>query len=175
MQPYYRGTTGAFQAEAGYENHPAAPVSWYGAVAYTEWLSAQTGQSYRLPTEAEWEYTARADTETVYWWGNDIGVNNANCSSSCGDSFSQTAPAGSFSANPFGLYDTTGNVWEWTCSEYASPYDGKEQICNNYASLLSLRGGSWLNDPEAVRAAHRGKYRPYDWDFRLGLRLARIF
>ncbi|MCP4696259.1 MAG: formylglycine-generating enzyme family protein [Gammaproteobacteria bacterium] len=170
------GTTGAFQAEAGYENHPVVNVSWYGAAVYTEWLSAQTGQTYRLPTEAEWEYAARAGTETAYWWGNDIGVNNANCSNSyCGDSFSQTAPAGSFSANSFGLYDTAGNAWEWTCSEYVSPYDGKEQTCNNYAGLLSSRGGSWNVNPEFMRAANRSRDRPYVWDGILGLRLARTF
>ncbi|MCP4699455.1 MAG: SUMF1/EgtB/PvdO family nonheme iron enzyme [Gammaproteobacteria bacterium] len=150
------GTTGAFQVEAGYENHPVVEVSWYGATAYTEWLSARTGNAYRLPTEAEWEYAARAGTETAYWWGNEIGTDNANCYSSfCGDSFSRTAPVGSFSASPFGLYDMAGNVWEWTCSEYVSSYSGAEELCKNDANRYVPRGGGWLFSAYYLRSAIR--------------------
>ena len=100
------------------KNYPIVGISWNDAMAYTEWLSQQTGQQYRLPTEAEWEYATRAGTKMKYWWGNEISLNQANCSSySCGDSFKYTASVGSFVANPFGLYDTIGNVWERTCSE----------------------------------------------------------
>ncbi|MCK5522411.1 MAG: formylglycine-generating enzyme family protein, partial [Thiomargarita sp.] len=107
------------------ENHPIVGISWDDAVAYAEWLSQQTGKEYRLPTEAEWEYAARAGTDTKYWWGNKIGQNRANCDG-CGSRWDnkQTAQVGSFSANPFGLYDTVGNVWEWTCSEYENEYSG---------------------------------------------------
>jgi formylglycine-generating enzyme required for sulfatase activity len=85
--------------------------TWYDAAAYTEWLAEQTGKRYRLPSEAEWEYAARAGTETAYWWGNDIGANRANCNG-CGSQWDnqETAPVGSFDPNPFGLYDTSGNV-----------------------------------------------------------------
>jgi formylglycine-generating enzyme required for sulfatase activity len=84
-------------------------VSWNDATAYTNWLSEQTGHTYRLPTEAQWEYAARAGTETKYWWGNEVGSNKANCGSDCGDNvIKYTAPVGSFAANPFGLYDTAG-------------------------------------------------------------------
>ncbi len=109
------GSVGNFKVETSYDDHPIIEVSWYGATAYAKWLSDQTGETYRLPTEAEWEYAARAGTETKYWWGNDIGKNKANCNSSCGDNFNNTSPVGSFNANKFGLYDTSGNVWEWTC------------------------------------------------------------
>ena len=130
------------------DNHPVTCVSWNDAIAYTEWLSLQTGQTYRLPTEAEWEYAARAGSETKYWWGNEIGSNKTNCwKKQCEDNFEYTAPVGSFTANAFGLYNTAGNIWEWTCSEYEDRYKGKEQDClgKNRAksdSLFVLRGGS---------------------------------
>ncbi len=133
-------------SDSGYGrgNRPVINVSWHDATAYTQWLSEQTGHQYRLPTEAEWEYAARAGTETEYWWGNDIGTNNANCYSNyCGDSYQYTSPVGSFAANPIGLFDTAGNVWEWTCSEYQASYAGKEQQCADSAGSFVLRGGAW--------------------------------
>jgi formylglycine-generating enzyme required for sulfatase activity len=140
----------------GRGNHPVINVSWKDAVAYTTWLSQQTGQKYRLPTEAEWEYAARGETETKYWWGNEIGFNQANCwNRSCGDSFEFTAPVGSFLPNKFGLYDTVGNVWEWTCSAYSKKYQGNENICAESASSFTLRGGSWDNSAWRGRAASR--------------------
>ncbi len=81
------------------DNHPIVGISWHDAVAYAKWLSEQTGQEYRLPTEAEWEYAARAGTETEYWWGDEIGSKKANCNN-CEDFFEYTAPVGSFAANP---------------------------------------------------------------------------
>jgi formylglycine-generating enzyme required for sulfatase activity len=165
------------------ENHPIVGITWYDAVAYTEWLSRQTGQQYRLPTEAEWEYAARAGTETKYWWGNDIGINRANCDN-CGSQWDdkQTAPVGSFQPNPFGLYDTVGNVWEWTCSEYEDKYNGKEKQCFNriYPHYRVLRGGSWNLYPNNCRAAKRSWYIPdvvrSDYSgFRLIRRVARIY
>jgi len=142
----------------GRDNRPVINVSWDDAVAYAEWLSQQTGKRYRLPTEAEWEYAARAGTDTKYWWGNDIGSNKANCyGDRCGDRFEYTSPIGSFTANPFGLYDTVGNVWEWTCSEYENEYSGKEKQCisKNRARQPVIRGGSWDGGPGGVRAAFR--------------------
>ena len=140
------------------ENHPVVCVSWNDATAYAAWLSQQTGHTYRLPTEAQWEYAARAGTTTKYWWGNDIGSNKANCYGNyCGDRFEYTAPVGSFSPNPFGLYDTVGNVWEWTCSKYENRYNGEENRCSRQKSggLRALRGGAWYNGPWSVRAAYR--------------------
>ncbi|MEK8017544.1 MAG: formylglycine-generating enzyme family protein, partial [Candidatus Parabeggiatoa sp.] len=160
-------------------NQPVICVSWNDVTAYAEWLSEQTGQQYRLPTEAEWEYAARAGTETKYWWGDEMGSNNANCrNSSCDDSFKYTAPVGSFEPNPFGLFDVSGNVWEWTCSEYEKKYSGKEQSCLNKSeandgSLFVLRGGSWSNGAMRRRSASRdGDQRSFR-DSIYGARLAR--
>ncbi|MDM8559371.1 SUMF1/EgtB/PvdO family nonheme iron enzyme [Candidatus Parabeggiatoa sp. HSG14] len=163
----------------GRGRHPVINISWYDAVAYAEWLSQQTGQQYRLPTEAEWEYAARAGTETKYWWGNDIGSSNkANCyRNQCGDSFEHTAPVGSFVPNQFGLYDTVGNVWERTCSEYDSKYQGKEKSCldnvNNNSRLI-LRGGSWSDIPSSVRSANRVKVGTIGYNKYIGFRLVRL-
>jgi len=162
----------------GRGNRPVINVSWHDATAYAEWLSEQTGKKYRLPTEAQWEYAARAGTETKYWWGNEIGTNKANCSNgSCKDRFKYTAPVGSFAPNPFGLYDTVGNVWEWVCSEYESKYSGQELICAkniNKNSRLSLRGGSWNDDTSRLRSADRNGRRPTNRSDDVGLRLARL-
>jgi len=158
------------------DNQPVSCVSWNDATAYIAWLSTQTGQQYRLPTEAEWEYAARAGTETKYWWGNEIGSNQANCYSDyCGDSFEYTSPVGSFAANPFGLYDTVGNLWEWTCSEYESSYKGKEEHCsNNDAGLFVLRGGSWVDGARRARSANRNWRSRTDRGGDCGFRLARL-
>ena len=159
----------------GRGNRPVINVFWHDAIAYAEWLSQQTGQTYRLPTEAEWEYAARAGTETKYWWGNEIGSNKANCWN-CGDHFEYTSPVGSFAANPFGLYDTVGNVWEWTCSEFESKYSGKEKNCisKNHARRLVIRGGSWNIEARLVRAAYRLRLSHDDRYYNVGFRLARI-
>jgi formylglycine-generating enzyme required for sulfatase activity len=160
------------------ETHPVTCVSWNDGVAYAKWLSQQTGKQYRLPTEAEWEYAARAGTETKYWWGNKLGSNNANCwNSYCKDSFEYTAPVGSFAPNPFKLYDMLGNLWEWTCSEYESKYSGKEQRCAknvNKNNRLSLRGGSWNYDEAGLRSANRDFRTPTFRDVLVGLRVARL-
>ena len=164
----------------GRGNRPVINVSWNDATAYTEWLSEQTGKKYRLPTEAEWEYAARAGSETKYWWGNEIGSNRANCGINyCGDNFEYTAPVGSFAANAFGLYDTVGNVWEWTCSEYENRYKGKEKHClsNNSAksdSLFVLRGGSWGSNARGTRSASRYRFSRADHFWNYGFRLARL-
>ena len=96
----------------GRGSRPAIYVSQEEAKAYATWLSAQTGKTYRLPSESEWEYAARAGTRTRYSWGDEIGVNRANCDG-CGSEWDdeQTAPVGSFAANAFGLFDMHGNVW----------------------------------------------------------------
>ncbi len=159
----------------GRGNRPVVNVSWHDANAYMEWLSQQTGHQYRLPTEAEWEYAARAGTTTKYWWGNDIGSNKANCSNRyCGDSFDYTAPVGSFAKNPFGLYDTVGNVWEWTCSKYTNKYNGQEQQCVDSAGYFVLRGGAWSYNATWARSASRINYDPAYRYNNYGFRPARI-
>ncbi|RKZ91712.1 MAG: hypothetical protein DRR19_06450 [Candidatus Parabeggiatoa sp. nov. 1] len=163
----------------GRGNRPVINVSWEDATAYAVWLSEQTGQQYSLPTEAQWEYVARAGTDTKYWWGSDIGSNKANCDS-CGSQWDnkQTAPVGSFSANIFGLSDTVGNVWEWTCSEYEAKYSGKEQDCitpENSTSLRVIRGGAWSIKKENVRATFRFQNKPSYRYNSVGFRIAKIF
>ncbi|MGH7845616.1 MAG: formylglycine-generating enzyme family protein, partial [Candidatus Binatia bacterium] len=99
---------------SGRGRRPVVRISWDDAVAYAKWLSQQTGKNYRLPSEAEWEYAARAGTQTTYWWGNEIKQGLANCIG-CGSRWDnqRSAPVGSFKSNPFSLYDTAGNVSEW--------------------------------------------------------------
>ena len=164
----------------GRENRPVINVSWHDAVAYNEWLSEQTGKQYRLPTEAEWEYAARAGTETKYWWGNEIGENKANCNG-CGSQwdYEQTAPVGSFSPNPFGLYDTVGNVWEWVADSWHenytnAPNDGGIWVEGADDSYRVLRGGSWDYFPVLARAAFRLGSNSFDrYDF-FGFRVVRV-
>ncbi|WP_213609194.1 SUMF1/EgtB/PvdO family nonheme iron enzyme [Pseudoalteromonas sp.] len=142
-------------------NFPAVCLTHSDAKAYAHWLSDKTGQTYRLPNEVEWEYAARANTETDYPWGDEVGRNLANCGW-CGSEWSnkRTAPVGSFSANAFGLYDTVGNVWEWTSS-----------IGNNKDAIV--RGGAWNFAPSLARVSTRLILTP---DFRsnyIGFRLVR--
>lgn len=98
----------------GRGRRPVINVSQEDAMAYVAYLSDVTGQRYRLPSEAEWEFAARAGTDTAYWWGEEPGENRANCRK-CGSEWAGhlSAPVGSFAPNPFGLYDTSGNVWKW--------------------------------------------------------------
>ena len=138
-----------YDQDWGRGNLPVINVSWYDATAYAEWLSEQTGKQYRLPSESEWEYAARAGTETNYWWGNEIGQNQANCSS-CGSQWDskQTAPVGSFQANPYGLYDTLGNVSEWIADSWhdnyiGAPNDGRVWVEGANNDIRVRRGGAW--------------------------------
>jgi len=156
------------------DNHPVVCVSWNDAQVYIKWLSEQTGKQYRLPTEAEWEYAARAGTETDYWWGNEIDKSKANYDGNLGC----TSPVGNYEANPFGLYDTVGNVWEWTCSEYEDKYSGKELRCieksPSQSISLSLRGGSWYNGARGVRSADRNRNTPTARGEDDGFRVSRL-
>ncbi len=110
----------------GRGRRPVVNVSWDDSTAYAAWLSRKTGKTYRLLTEAEWEYAARAATTTAYYWGNEIGKGNANCDG-CGSKWDndQTAPVGSFAANAFGLYDMAGNLWQWVQDCYHDSYNGR--------------------------------------------------
>ena len=137
---------------------PMAGVSWDEAEAYVTWLSRATGHHYRLPSASEWEYAARADTTSLYSWGDEVGENRANCLD-CKSKFSGvTAPVGSFKANAWGLYDMHGNVWEWTkdCidSNAAPPPNGMPKLFGNCNSR-ELRGGSAQSDAWSIRAGAR--------------------
>jgi formylglycine-generating enzyme required for sulfatase activity len=157
-------------------DHPAVCVSWDDARAYAAWLSGITGETYRLPTEAEWEYAARAGTVTAYWWGASASPRHANWnhrSDHC-----RTVPVASFEPNPWGLYQMAGNIWEWVEDVYAPDYSaashcGAAHEAAQESALRVLRGGSWLNGPRGIRSARRHAARP---DYRrgdIGFRLAK--
>jgi formylglycine-generating enzyme required for sulfatase activity len=166
------------------DGHPVVCVSWEDARAFVEWLSRKTGKPYRLLSEAEREYVARAGTTTAFWWGSTISTSEANYNGSDtygsgtkGWSRQTTAPARSFRANPWGLYNVHGNIWEWVedCwndSYQGAPTDGSAWTTGDCDHRV-LRGGSWVDGPELLRAASRFRYRPDYRDFDAGFRVAR--
>jgi formylglycine-generating enzyme required for sulfatase activity len=172
-QAQWKTVMGSNPASFKGNNLPVENMSWNDAQKFIQKFNARTGKKFRLPTEAEWEYAARAGTTTAHYWGEGIGRNNANCSG-CGSRWDrkQTAPVKSFAHNAFGLFDMLGNVYEWTCSEYKEYYDGNETKCTNQAGRYSLRGGSWSHLPKRVRASSRGRYFPSNsssYGFRLAM------
>ncbi len=173
------------------DDQPVVEVSWNDAVAYADWLSRKTGQRFRLPTEAEWEYAARAGTQTARFWSDDPSqaCRYANVydrttkaafqfdkeTHDCDDGIAAAAPVGRFQPNGFGLYDMLGNVWEWTCSAYDEKYAGGEERCagTGDGGPRVDRGGSWDGEPRGVRSASRAGTTPGYRDVNLGFRLAR--
>ena len=162
----------------GRGRRPVINVLWKDAKRYVAWLSSQTGEEYRLLSEAEWEYAARAGTATKYSWGDEVGRNRANCNDyRCGDRWEKTAPVGSFEPNAFGLYDMHGNVWEWVAdcwngSYEGAPFDGSAWM-QGYCEMRVLRGGYWFNDPRTLRSADRNWYATGDRYSGIGFRVAR--
>ncbi len=156
---------------------PVINVSWYHAQEYIAWISRKTGEKYRLLTEAEWEYAARAGTKTTYSWGDEVGKNNANCWDCKWDKWNrgETSPVGSFKPNAFGLYDMHGNVWEWVHDPWhdtyrGAPTDGTAWMKANDGYFRVLRGGSWA---DSVRAAFRIQGAKDDKYEFVGFRVAR--
>lgn len=165
----------------GRGERPMINVSWEDARCYADWLSRKTGNKYRQPTEAEWEYAARAGTATDYSWeepenqAEDYAWFSRN-------SDSMTHPVGQKRPNGFGLYDMAGNVWEWVEDCYQQNYDGapadgkawepKEEDQEKDCGLRVIRGVSWSNEPEDLRSANRIRSNPDSLDFNLGFRLA---
>ena len=156
---------------------PITMVSWWDAQGFIVWLNEKEGtQAYRMPSEAEWEYAARAGTTTKYSWGDAIGRNRANCNG-CGSRWDDKSPApvGSFEANAFGLYDMHCNIGEWVddCwhdSYKGAPTDGRVWVGCSEAGAI-VRGGTWFNYPRILRAAFRGWNRPSVRLFNYGFRL----
>ena len=161
----------------GRKNRPVINVNWDDTQSFIDWLNSKTGGSFRLPTEAEWEYAARAGSTTKYSWGDDIGSNQANCDNeNCGDSWEYTAPVGSFPANAWGLHDMHGNVWEWVqdCwngSYESAPTDGSAWTAGRCSARL-VRGGSWYDDPSYLRSAFRYSGNRLNRYMDIGFRLA---
>jgi formylglycine-generating enzyme required for sulfatase activity len=171
---------------------PAVCLDWRDAGAYIAWLNARVRRlrpesaastgPYRLPSEAEWEYAARAGTRTARWWGDAIGRNNANCNG-CGSLWDNRllAEVDSFAPNPFGLYGMLGNAWQWTADCWhpnyrGAPIDGSAWTEKNCGKRV-IRGGSWDNVPVFVRSASRSASATnggkYDYSSLTGFRLAR--
>jgi formylglycine-generating enzyme required for sulfatase activity len=177
------------------DNHPVVCVAWQDARDYAEWLSRRTGARYRLPTESEWEYAARAGTLTSRYWGDDPNKPEFACgfanlgdaelskldhdprNAQCSDGFMYTSPVASFRPNHFGLYDMAGNAWEWVEDCWHDNYEGApddgsawtgDQGCDR-----GVRGGSWFGDPRDLRSALRFRLRPGATLIIQGFRLAR--
>ena len=170
----------------GRGNRPVINVSWKDAKTYVTWLNAKVvGKPYRLPTEAEWEYVARAKSTTSFWWGDKASHKYANYGKDqcCGglakgkDKSKYTAPVGSFSPNAFGLHDMHGNVYEWVEDCYhgsynEAPTDGSANTAGN-CTIRVLRGGSWVSGPEGLRSAFRVRDQQGNRDNLVGFRIAR--
>jgi formylglycine-generating enzyme required for sulfatase activity len=160
--------------------HPVVCINWNDARAYAAWLSYKTGHAYRLLSDAEYEYSNRAGSTTAWWWGNDIGKNQADCDG-CLSPWDgrQTAPVGSFAANPFGLYDTSGNVWSWLSDCWNEAYTGtpNDGSSNEHGDCTRrlLRGGSWDDNPPDLRSAARDRDDPADRNQYNGFRVAQSF
>jgi len=178
------------------DDQPVAGVTLFEAQAYAKWLSNKTGKHFHIPTEAMWEYAARAGTTSPYFWGENIELacNYANIADEtsmreigfkniikCDDRYKTSAPVGSYFPNAYGLYDMIGNVWEWTCSAYTISfagnskiyYNGNENNCSNKKSTrFVLRGGSWDNAKWGLRSAYRFAGWPgYKTFYNAGFRL----
>ena len=192
---HWRATPGLNWRTPGFEqgeDHPVVCVSWEDAQAYVAWLSARTGQTYRLLSEAEFEYAARAGAPTTFPWGDTAGEACAHAngfdltakrahpdwgSLECDDGFAFTAPVEAFPPNAFGLYGMSGNVFQWTQDCFAESYagapsDGSAHESETCATRV-IRGGSWLNGARGLRAAMRDRDRPQDRYTNIGIRVAR--
>lgn len=143
----------------GKENHPVANVSWTDAQAYCAWLQSITGREYRLPTEAEWEYAARAASTTVYPNGNELLSNDANFNNKSG-----TVKVDKYKPNRFGLYNMIGNVWEWCSDWYGESYYNESPTINPQGPTTGqyrvLRGGSWTSTADLCRVSNRFWHNP---------------
>ena len=160
---------------SGRGTRPVVNISWHEAMAYAAWLGARTKQNCRLPSEAEWEFAARAGSDRAYPWGDEVGENKASCRG-CGGprgKGEESAPVGSFAPNPSGLKDTSGNVWEWTCSMWRDEFDGEEQKCADPKDTTArvLRGGSWFGDAASARSAARYSFNPDNRSDSFGFRV----
>jgi formylglycine-generating enzyme required for sulfatase activity len=177
---FVRATGGRFPNDFGWGRgrRPVVDVNWSEAVEYAEWLSAETGRPYRLPSEAEWEYAAAAGQRTPYWWGFQVEKGRAVCFD-CGTLWDNrsTAPAGTFDPNPLGLYDTAGNAMEWVADCYhpnyvGAPADGSAWGADNCRYRVA-RGGAFNKPARSMGSTVRHRFDPGTRLNMLGFRLAR--
>ena len=158
--------------------HPVTDVSWDDALAYTQWLSKQTGKRYRLLSEAEWEYAARGGKTSSFWWGSRAGSNNAHCFDCKSDyNTSKTAKVGTYKPNPFGLYDTAGNVYEWVHDCYHRNYKGAPDDGSVWeggdCKVRVVRGGAFRSPADSMRVENREKFKSDKGQYNVGIRVAR--
>ncbi len=182
-QEQYQQVMGNNPSHFKEDKRPVEEVSWNDAVEFCKKLSQKTGRTYRLPSEAEWEYACRAGTTTPFYFGETITGELANyrareiyASEPKGEYREQTTPVGQFPPNAFGLYDMHGNVWEWCQDTWhnnynGAPKDGSASIDNNDSSRRVLRGGSWLTYPARCRSANRSNFNPIFDISNIGLRV----
>lgn len=170
------GRTPVGAGQAG-PDHPASNVSWDDAMAFITWLNQRGDVAFRLPTEAEWEFTARAGSRERYWWGDSYEPGMANGSGlGAADVWAETAPVHSLSPNTFGLFNVLGNVWEWTADCYfpdyvGAPANGSARTGDEACGRV-LRGGSWSDTPAWLRTSTRNWFdRAERFDY-VGFRLA---
>jgi formylglycine-generating enzyme required for sulfatase activity len=164
----------------GKGRQPVINMNFAEAEGYAKWLSQLTGKNYRLPSEAEWEYAARAKSKTAYWWGDEPGRGKANCRE-CGPPADghRALPVGIYPPNPFGLFDMNGNIWEWTADCWQDNHngasaDGASRVSAGAACISRvIRGGSWYYYPRMstgfARAANDHRFFSYN----IGIRLVR--
>jgi formylglycine-generating enzyme required for sulfatase activity len=179
------------------DDHPAACVTWNDAKAYVAWLNTRTDGGYRLLTEAEWEYAARAGSTTAYPWGasvhdgcvhmngfdkvieakkGDLYKGEAVSFANCSDGYLNTSPVGSYARNAFGLYDMIGNLAEWVEDCSTQSYDSMRSDGTQEGGDCSkriVRGGSWGTQPRQLRSAERIRYSPDAVDDSIGIRVAK--
>ena len=178
------------------DQSPAVCVGVEDVEAYAAWLSRTTGHTYRLLHEAEWEYLARAGSTSSRWWGDDRTslchhLNGADLSyhrrypadehanTACDDGYAHSSPAGAFAANPFGLDDMLGNVWQWTADCFVPGYDAAPAVASTPiesgdCSRRMIRGGSWHNAPDSLRSAARFWLPPDMHSSSVGFRVVRL-
>ncbi|RJF96357.1 hypothetical protein D3871_22135 [Noviherbaspirillum saxi] len=157
---------------------PVRDVSWDDAQAYVKWLTKVSGKPYRLPSEAEWEFAIRGGTSTRYWWGDQMRPGNANCKD-CGEPWQRDAPvnAGSYAANPYGLHDMNGSVWEWVSDCWHNSYKGAPTDARAWdepnCRVRVIRGGSWREGASYMPSSTRFKYDASVRHSQNGFRVAR--
>ena len=160
------------------DTYPVFYTSWDDALDYTKWLSEQTGKTYHLPSESQWEYAARAGSSSAYWWGRDLGDDHAHCFA-CNSGLDPRKPTkvGRFKANPFGIYDTAGNLQEWVYDCYNPNYQGAPDDGGVFeggdCGHRVVRGGSYTSGPKSLRSSDRDKFPSDRGNDQIGIRIVR--